>query len=127
MRKSGIRRPFSINDLSYQPKNDKMCRIETVIKFFHRAVIIPLFSAIEPYRDKRKDRKALAQDMPFPAEKFDNVFISGKDFRIDVDKAEKLCQEALPVSVPEEIENQNGHHSGIMVIHKGDEPDDESH
>ena len=79
-----------------------------------------MLSFIKPDWNKRKDCKALANNVNSFAKNNKDIFKSAKHFKIYVPKANCLAQKAPPFSSAEEIENQNGKNSRIVVIAKGE-------
>ena len=86
-----------------------------------------MVSFIKPNRDNCQNRKALAQNFDFCSKNFPFVIKTGKNFRIYVPKADELQNKILKTSSPEEIENQNGNNSRIVIIAESQKPKDEPH
>ena len=84
-----------------------MNRIECVAGILKRLGMIPLSAAIEPDWDQSKERKALTSKKISTAEQVDLIPKSAQHLHIDIPEADELRDTTQPISLPEEIENEN--------------------
>ena len=78
---------------------------------------MPLFAAIEPYRDQRQQRKSLPhQEIGFASE-VDFVTVSAQDLHVDIPQTEKLPDIAPPLAPTEEVKGKYHQDAGVVIVH----------
>ena len=91
--------------------------IKRVADVLERLTVVALAAAVESDWDQGEEGEALLTQLDLGAEDVHGIHQTTEELDIDPIQGEELAQEAPPLPVTEEIENEHREHAGAVVIH----------